>query len=208
MKVYNVVTIQYFDYESLVFKKKNRVIKEVFLMRNLKFIYASNNEEAIEKYNKNFRKDYGNSITGWGDWFYYSDEVSIELIDRVKKINKGRNFNDFEMLRTRCSEIILEEVSGSDDVKISVISGTARGADQLGEKFASEYGYDVIRFPAKWDLYGKSAGYRRNEEMAKFSSENKNMGMLIAFWDGKSRGTKHMIDLAKRYGLDVHIVNY
>ena len=44
--------------------------------------------------------------------------------------------------------------------------------------------------------------------MAKFASEEGNIGILIAFWDGKSRGTKHMIDLAKRYGLDVYVVNY
>lgn len=66
----------------------------------------------------------------------------------------------------------------------------------------------MLKFQADWDRYGKSAGYRRNAEMAKFASEEGNKGVLIAFWDGESRGTKNMIDLAKRYGLKVHVVNY
>ena len=90
--------------------------------------------------------------------------------------------------------------------QVKFISGTARGADILGEQFAYTYEYDVIRFPADWNTYGKSAGYRRNAEMAKYASEA--YGVLFAFWDGQSRGTKHMIDLAKRYGLEVHVVNY
>ena len=67
-------------------------------------------------------------------------------------------------------------------------------------------------FPAKWDKYGKSAGHRRNAEMAKHAVEGKKqgvIGVLIAFWDGKSEGTKSMIALADRYGLDeVHVVRY
>ena len=58
------------------------------------------------------------------------------------------------------------------------------------------------RFPADWDKYGKAAGYKRNGEMAR------NADALIAFWDGKSRGTKHMIDLAKKYDLQARVVMY
>jgi hypothetical protein len=42
--------------------------------------------------------------------------------------------------------------------------------------------------------------------MAKYAAEK--IGVLFAFWDGKSKGTKHMIDLAYQYGLDVHVINY
>ena len=90
--------------------------------------------------------------------------------------------------------------------RVKFISGTCRGADALGEHFANTYEYEVIRFPAEWDRYGKSADYRRNAEMAKYASEA--YGVLFAFWDGQSKGTKHMFDLAKRYGLEVHVVNY
>ena len=78
----------------------------------------------------------------------------------------------------------------------------------MGEQFAKEENCLLSRFPADWDKYGKSAGYRRNVEMAKFAIEDQNKGLLIAFWDGKSRGTKWMIDIAKRYGLDVEVVQY
>lgn len=80
-----------------------------------------------------------------------------------------------------------------------VICGTARGADRLGEVWAGEAGVPCERFPADWDQFGKSAGYRRNEQMADHAEA------LIALWDGDSRGTKHMIDIATRKGLQVHV---
>lgn len=82
-----------------------------------------------------------------------------------------------------------------------VVSGTARGANQLGEKWASDMGIPIKKFPADWDTHGKRAGYLRNAEMAEYADA------LVAFWDGESRGTKHMIDLANEAGLRVSIVN-
>ena len=124
----------------------------------------------------------------------------------------GRNFDDYKTLESQCHGIfkqLSDEGRTSpriDDLDIEIVSGKARGADSLGERFARQYGINVKEFPAKWMLYGKSAGYKRNEEMAKYAKENN--GVLIAFWDGVSKGTKHMIDLAKKYNLDVYIVNY
>jgi hypothetical protein len=80
-----------------------------------------------------------------------------------------------------------------------VISGCARGADSLGERWAEDRGVPIIRFPAEWDKYGKSAGYRRNAEMAEVGEA------LIAIWDGKSRGTEMMINLARQKGLAVFV---
>lgn len=100
----------------------------------------------------------------------------------------SRSFDNYKILKEKCSEII-----GGKDVEI--VCGMARGADTLGEKC----GYDIKYFPAKWSLFGKSAGYKRNEQMAKYAD------MLIAFWDGKSRGTGHMIDLARKYNLIIHV---
>lgn len=88
------------------------------------------------------------------------------------------------------------------------MSETAKEADKLGEQFVSIKHYEISKFPANWNSFGKSAGYRRNAEMAKFASEEGNIGVLIAFWDGKSRGTKHMIDLVRKYRLRVHVVTY
>ena len=90
---------------------------------------------------------------------------------------------------------------GVPQTDIEIVSGTAKGADQLGEKYAKEKGYPVKQFPADWSK-GKSAGYVRNEEMAKYADA------LIAFWNGLSKGTGHMIDLAKKYKLKIRICNY
>ena len=119
----------------------------------------------------------------------------------------SRDFNDYTFLKTSIKEI-LKSTSLTDISKIKIISGTARGADQLGERFAKQFKLEVVKFPAKWDLYGKRAGYIRNEEMAKYSIEDNNYGMLVAFWDGESRGTKHMINLANKHGLEVHVIKY
>lgn len=82
-----------------------------------------------------------------------------------------------------------------------ILSGTARGVDRMGEVWAAKNKVEVLKYPANWGEYGRSAGYRRNELMAK------NAEVLVAFWDGESRGTKHMIDLAKKHGLIIHVVN-
>ena len=118
----------------------------------------------------------------------------------------SRDFNDYELLKREALNILKQNNRPKDTVKI--ISGTARGADTLGEQFAKEFGLEVKKFIPDWDRLGKRAGYIRNAEMAKYATKDDNNGMLIAFWDGKSKGTKHMIDLANRYGLEVHVVNY
>ena len=121
----------------------------------------------------------------------------------------SREFNDFPKLMNSSIEILTGISKKRDDLdRIRIISGTARGADKLGEQYAKIAGYELSKFPADWDGLGKRAGYVRNAEMAKFAVEDDNDGMLIAFWDGQSKGTKHMIDLGKRYGLEVHVVNY
>ena len=121
----------------------------------------------------------------------------------------SRDFDDFPKLMNSSIEILTGISKKRDDLdRIRIISGTARGADKLGEQYAKIAGYELSKFPADWDGLGKRAGYVRNAEMAKFAVEDDNYGVLIAFWDGKSRGTKHMIDLANKYGLEVHVVNF
>ena len=83
-----------------------------------------------------------------------------------------------------------------------VLSGDARGVDRLGEKWALENKIPVEKYPAKWEEFGKSAGFRRNTEMAEKAEG------LIALWDGASKGTKHMIDIATKKGLLVKIIFY
>jgi len=118
----------------------------------------------------------------------------------------GRDFNDFEKLNKECITIIKEQLKPKTRSEIEIVSGTANGADKLGEQFAEKYKIKVKQFAANWNLYGKSAGYKRNEQMAVYAKEDK--GVLIAFWDGKSRGTKHMIELAEKHELEVFVVLY
>lgn len=118
----------------------------------------------------------------------------------------SRDFNDYNLLKREVLNMIKNDNRPKKYVK--VISGGARGADTLGERFANEMELEITRFIPDWDRLGKRAGYVRNAEMAKFAAEDGNYGVLIAFWDGKSKGTKHMIDLAEKYGLEVHVVEY
>lgn len=83
-----------------------------------------------------------------------------------------------------------------------VVSGGANGVDKLGEKYANESRIPIKIFQAMWKISGRKAGFLRNLEMAKYADA------LIAIWDGESKGTKNMIDLAKNYGLKVFIKEY
>jgi hypothetical protein len=84
----------------------------------------------------------------------------------------------------------------------TVICGCAPGVDTLGAEYANLNSIAVEYYPADWDTFGKSAGYKRNEQMAE------NAEALIAIWDGTSKGTKHMINIAKRKGLQVKVWIY
>lgn len=83
--------------------------------------------------------------------------------------------------------------------EIIVLSGGARGADALGERYAYERGLAIERYPAQWQIYGKAAGIRRNQQMAEACD------LVICFWDGESRGTSSMIALAKKHNKAVYI---
>lgn len=103
----------------------------------------------------------------------------------------SRKFHDYAVL---CR--VVEQVKGNVSV---IVSGGAKGADTLAEKYARENGIELIVYPANWALYGKSAGFRRNESIVAHADA------VIAFWDGSSRGTLHTIELAKRAGVPVFV---
>lgn len=108
----------------------------------------------------------------------------------------GRGFTDYDLLKFKVSHI-------TNRLNIdNIICGGARGADSLGEKYALENGIDVIHLIPDWEKHGKSAGYRRNYEMALVGTH------LIAFWDGKSKGTKNMIDTMKKMNKPVRVIYY
>jgi len=108
----------------------------------------------------------------------------------------GRDFEDYNQLAEYC-DYILSNIS-----PVEIVSGHAKGADLLGERYAERKGYNMTWFPADWNLHGKKAGILRNIEMADYADA------LIAFWDGKSKGTRHMIDTAREKGLNVRVRLY
>lgn len=73
-----------------------------------------------------------------------------------------------------------------------IVSGNARGVDTLAENYAGRKGIPTKLFPADWDKYGKPAGAIRNAQMAEYADA------LIAVWDGKSKGTRMMIEMMNK----------
>lgn len=108
----------------------------------------------------------------------------------------SRNFNDYKKLCKICDHLLQFQS------EIEIVSGTAKGADRLGEQYAKERGYAIKQFPADWNNYGKAAGPKRNQQMAEYADA------LVAFWDGKSRGTKNMIELANEANLKIRVFKY
>ena len=111
----------------------------------------------------------------------------------------SREFNDFGLLCEHCDRLLAQK---HQTHRIVIVSGAARGADTLGERYAHERGYSIEQYPADWEHAGKAAGFIRNAQMASVADA------LIAFWDGQSRGTAHMIELARKHELQVRVVPF
>lgn len=123
----------------------------------------------------------------------------IVMTDFRVIIAGSRTFNDYDTLKEKCNLVLSNK---RKDNNIIIVSGGARGADLLGENYAKEEKFGLEVFPAQWKKFGKSAGFRRNEQMAEVADA------LIAFWDGNSHGTKHMIDIMKNKNSLVKVVYF
>ena len=110
----------------------------------------------------------------------------------------SRSLSNYELVARECDRFIGEYFSDCD---IEVVSGSCgHGADAIGEKYAADRGYPVVKFPADWNRHGRTAGPIRNAQMADYANA------AIVFWDGKSRGSMNMISLAQKKGLVVKVV--
>lgn len=112
----------------------------------------------------------------------------------------SREFRDASKLREVMAKVHDRIVSAGYTPKY--IGGGAEGADKLGKEWAVQHGFDYTEFPANWKEHGRAAGPIRNRQMAAVAQE------LIAFWDGKSPGTGHMIASAKRHGIPVQVIYF
>lgn len=113
----------------------------------------------------------------------------------------SRSFSNYDLLEKRCNYLL------KNYKKIIVVSGGANGADSMARHYAKQHNLGYVEFPAKWDLYGKRAGFIRNEEMHKFIADHPERG-CICFWDGASKGTQHNFGLCKRFNTPLRVVQF
>ena len=108
----------------------------------------------------------------------------------------SRTFIDYEKAKLCIQEYLLAH----PHLDLVIISGCARGADEMGELYADEFNIKLEQYPADWLTHGNKAGIIRNTEMAKVGTH------LLCFWDGKSAGTKHMLETAAEYGIKPWVI--
>ena len=113
----------------------------------------------------------------------------------------GRDFNDYDRL---CK--LMDKVKFKVEIEC-IVCGKARGADTLGERWALENNIKVEYFIPDWNGLGKKACHVRNRDMGDYANENNN-GILIAWWNHESKGTKSMIEYGTKIGLDVRVYKY
>ena len=106
-------------------------------------------------------------------------------------ITGSRSITDHEIIAEVLAPFV---VSGPH----KLIHGAARGVDRLAAAWAKSAGWVVEAHPADWSI-GKHAGFVRNAEMVSLAD------LVVAIWDGKSRGTKHTIDTALKKGVDLWV---
>ena len=113
----------------------------------------------------------------------------------------GRDFKDYKLLKET-----LDNFQQECGIITEIIGGGARGSDKLGEQYANENSIHIKRFVPDWKGLGKKAGFVRNRQMGDYAKEHN--GMLVAFWDKQSKGTKGMIEYANKIGLKCVVVYY
>jgi hypothetical protein len=145
----------------------------------------------------------------WGEKLNTHAEIDAEVekyLNDYKEASRviiagGRDFDDYKYMSSELTELF-ENSAYFKGITIKIISGMAKGADSLAIRYADEHKLTKILFPANWKAYPRIAGFLRNNDMLSIATH------LIAFWDGKSRGTKHMIDFMTNKNLPVKIVEY
>jgi hypothetical protein len=96
--------------------------------------------------------------------------------------------------------LVCEAVTNSGFDITEIVSGGAKGVDEVGERYGKNHAIPVRIFPADWSTHGRSAGPIRNKKMAEYADA------LVAIWDGSSKGTKHMLNEANDRGLAIYLL--
>lgn len=112
----------------------------------------------------------------------------------------GRDYSNQNIVNYYIDRV--KDVCDSRGLNLVIVCGMATGADTLGRNYAISNGLEVLEFPANWNRYGKSAGYIRNKEMGNIADS------AIVFWDGRSKGSKLMIDIMHELKKPVIAISY
>lgn len=112
----------------------------------------------------------------------------------------GRDYSNQNIVNYYIDRV--KDVCDSRGLNLVIVCGMATGADTLGRNYAISNGLEVLEFPANWNRYGKSAGYIRNKEMGDVADS------AIVFWDGRSKGSKLMIDIMHELKKPVVAISY
>lgn len=110
----------------------------------------------------------------------------------------SREFNNIDLFNSSIIKIFEEYKINNPEI----VSGGAKGADSFAKALAIKNNFSYKEFLPDWKTYGKSAGPKRNKQIVEYSD------LIIAFWDGKSKGTLSSIEFAKKLNKQYIIINY
>ena len=111
----------------------------------------------------------------------------------------SRNFDDYSVLADAVDDYLKKLAPKK---QVIIVSGTAKGADRMGEQYARQRGYPLEEYPANWHYFGRAAAVKRNAQMAQVADA------AIVFWDGQSAGAKNMISCAETVGIPCEVVRF
>jgi len=114
----------------------------------------------------------------------------------------SRNFDDYEFVENIVSAVIADLAEQTNSDKITIVSGGAKGTDLLAERFAKQHSFPMLIFRPDYKSFGKAAPIRRNREILEHSD------MVIAFWDGASKGTRYMIEQAEKLHITTKVISF
>ena len=145
---------------------------------------------------------------------FFNDYKTLEKVTIKKLFELNKMYPQLNLL-TIDRENNLYKINREN---LEIISGMASGADSLAVQFANNYSLKLVEFPADWDnlevspckimenshgRYNALAGHNRNRAMAEYATSDDNFGVLILFWDGKSKGSKNMKNQAVIFGMKI-----
>lgn len=118
-----------------------------------------------------------------------------EETDTIQEADPNKRYVIIAGSREYAYTILVDKFVMNLPKDVVVVTGGARGVDSWATAIATECGLETIVHKADWNKYGRSAGPIRNNLMLSLYP-----GTLVVFWDGVSRGTKHILSAAKAQG--------